>query len=191
MLRWAGEEKFSTYKAPYTDANAFSSNALNIFRQNGIEQILLFYTRRVCRPLIGGLPVFNIHPALLPAFRGLHGVEDALKAGVRILGASLHGVDDGLDTGPIVAQVATGLPVSVSPILANKISFLQKVYLTLVWYELIHNFGVAIDLDSRTVTYDRVPPVGLTMSPSIEDSALADAFNGLQEEENCRVVAAC
>jgi phosphoribosylglycinamide formyltransferase-1 len=48
----------------------------------------------------------NTHPALLPAFPGAHGVRDALAYGVRISGATVHLVDAGVDTGPIVAQVA-------------------------------------------------------------------------------------
>ena len=188
MLQWARAVKLPSCSIPYSDPISFSSNALNFFRQYTAEQILFFYTRRVCKPLVGGLPVFNIHPALLPAFRGLHGVDDALRSGVRILGASLHGVDDGLDTGPIIAQVGTALPVSVTPILANKISFLQKVYLTLVWYELIHKFGMVVDINSRSVNYDREPPYGVAVSPSLEDAALAEAFNRLQRKENCRVV---
>jgi phosphoribosylglycinamide formyltransferase-1 len=48
----------------------------------------------------------NTHPALLPAFPGMHGVRDALDSGVRITGATLFVVDDGVDTGPIVAQTA-------------------------------------------------------------------------------------
>ena len=48
----------------------------------------------------------NTHNALLPAFPGMHGPRDALAYGVKIAGATLFVVDDGVDTGPIVAQVA-------------------------------------------------------------------------------------
>ena len=50
--------------------------------------------------------VVNTHPALLPSFPGAHGVRDALAYGVRVTGATLHVVDAGVDTGPIIAQVA-------------------------------------------------------------------------------------
>jgi len=50
--------------------------------------------------------VLNTHPALLPAFPGAHGVRDALEYGVKVTGCTLHVVDAGVDTGPIVAQVA-------------------------------------------------------------------------------------
>jgi phosphoribosylglycinamide formyltransferase-1 len=48
----------------------------------------------------------NTHNALLPAFPGIHGPRDALVYGVKITGATLHFVDAGVDTGPIIAQVA-------------------------------------------------------------------------------------
>jgi len=48
----------------------------------------------------------NTHNALLPSFPGMHGPRDALAYGVKLAGATLFFVDAGVDTGPIVAQVA-------------------------------------------------------------------------------------
>lgn len=48
----------------------------------------------------------NTHNALLPSFPGIHGPRDALAYGVKVTGATLFFVDEGVDTGPIVAQVA-------------------------------------------------------------------------------------
>lgn len=50
--------------------------------------------------------VVNTHPALSPAFPGMHGPRDALTYGVKITGCTIFVVDAGVDTGPIVAQVA-------------------------------------------------------------------------------------
>lgn len=50
--------------------------------------------------------MLNIHPALLPSFRGLHTHERALAAGVRIHGATVHYVVPEVDAGPIIAQAA-------------------------------------------------------------------------------------
>jgi phosphoribosylglycinamide formyltransferase-1 len=50
--------------------------------------------------------VVNTHPALSPAFPGMHGPRDALAYGVKITGCTLFVVDDGIDTGPIVAQAS-------------------------------------------------------------------------------------
>ena len=65
------------------------------------------------RKLVGArfLAVFgdrylNTHNSLLPAFPGIHGPRDALAYGVKVAGATLFFVDGGVDTGPIIAQVA-------------------------------------------------------------------------------------
>jgi phosphoribosylglycinamide formyltransferase-1 len=59
---------------------------------------------------LGRFLTLNTHPALCPAFPGMHGPRDALQHGVKVTGATLFVVDAGVDTGPIVAQV----PVEVA-----------------------------------------------------------------------------
>jgi phosphoribosylglycinamide formyltransferase-1 len=54
--------------------------------------------------------VINVHPALLPAFPGLHAVEQALAYGVTVFGVTVHFVDGGVDTGPVILQRAVQLP---------------------------------------------------------------------------------
>ncbi len=54
--------------------------------------------------------VINVHPALLPAFPGLHAVPQALAYGVKVFGVTVHFVDGGVDTGPVILQRAVELP---------------------------------------------------------------------------------
>ncbi|HEX3692864.1 MAG TPA: phosphoribosylglycinamide formyltransferase [Solirubrobacteraceae bacterium] len=54
--------------------------------------------------------VINVHPSLLPAFPGLHAIEQALAYGVKVFGVTVHFVDDGCDTGPVILQRAVELP---------------------------------------------------------------------------------
>lgn len=50
--------------------------------------------------------IINIHPALLPAFPGKHGIADAYNYGVKVFGVTVHFVDNGIDTGEIIDQEA-------------------------------------------------------------------------------------
>lgn len=52
--------------------------------------------------------IVNIHPSLLPAFRGAHAIEQALEYGVKVFGVTVHWVDATLDGGRIIAQRAFG-----------------------------------------------------------------------------------
>ena len=68
----------------------------------------------VTRPFLVRFPnrVVNVHPSLLPAFPGLHAIEQAIDAGVDVTGVTVHLVDEGLDTGPVLRQET----VAVAPV---------------------------------------------------------------------------
>ncbi|MDH5202193.1 MAG: phosphoribosylglycinamide formyltransferase [Nitrospirota bacterium] len=70
--------------------------------------VLAGFMRIVRKPLIDAFPnrIMNIHPALLPAFPGLHGQKQALEYGAKISGCTVHFVDERMDTGPIIIQAA-------------------------------------------------------------------------------------
>ena len=48
--------------------------------------------------------IINVHPALLPSFKGTHGIKDAFEYGVKVTGVTVHFVDEGLDSGPVIIQ---------------------------------------------------------------------------------------
>ncbi len=59
--------------------------------------------------------VINVHPSLLPAFPGLHAIEQALGYGVKVFGVTVHFIDDGVDSGPVILQGAVELPGAREP----------------------------------------------------------------------------
>lgn len=62
-----------------------------------------------------GVPILNVHPSLLPAFRGLEAQRRAIEAGALVTGATVHYVDAGMDTGPIVSQEAVAIRPGETP----------------------------------------------------------------------------
>jgi phosphoribosylglycinamide formyltransferase-1 len=68
--------------------------------------VLAGFMRIVTKELISAFPqrIINIHPSLLPSFRGLHAQEQALNAGVKFAGCTVHYVVEDVDAGPIIAQ---------------------------------------------------------------------------------------
>ncbi|HTA14893.1 MAG TPA: phosphoribosylglycinamide formyltransferase [Solirubrobacteraceae bacterium] len=59
--------------------------------------------------------VMNVHPSLLPAFPGLHAIEQALAYGVKVFGVTVHFVDAGVDSGPVILQRAVEIPGARDP----------------------------------------------------------------------------
>jgi phosphoribosylglycinamide formyltransferase-1 len=59
--------------------------------------------------------VINVHPSLLPAFPGLHAIEQALAYGVKVFGVTVHYVDAGVDSGAVILQRSLELPDARDP----------------------------------------------------------------------------
>lgn len=75
----------------------------------GVNLVCLAGYMRIISPeLLGryGGRIINIHPSLLPAFKGAHAIRDAFDSGARVYGVTIHWVDDTLDGGEIIAQRA-------------------------------------------------------------------------------------
>lgn len=74
--------------------------------------------------------IMNIHPSLLPAFRGLEAWRQAIEYGVKVTGCTVHFLDPGMDTGPIILQAAVPvMPGDTPEILHNRIQVQEhKLY---------------------------------------------------------------
>jgi phosphoribosylglycinamide formyltransferase-1 len=80
---------------------------LELLQQQGVSWVILAgYMRVVKEPLLSAFPnhIVNIHPSLLPAFKGLRAWEQALAAGVKETGCTVHFVNQDVDAGEIIAQ---------------------------------------------------------------------------------------
>jgi phosphoribosylglycinamide formyltransferase-1 len=79
----------------------------NLLKEYGVQLVCLAGYMRLVGPVMlkeFANRIINIHPALLPAFPGLHAQEQAWNYGVKYSGCTVHFVDEGMDTGPIILQ---------------------------------------------------------------------------------------
>jgi phosphoribosylglycinamide formyltransferase-1 len=85
----------------------FDAAVLDLLRKHEVELVCLAGYMRLLSPFFIKAykhRIMNIHPALLPAFPGLHAQRKALQHGVKLSGCTVHFVDEGVDTGPIIIQ---------------------------------------------------------------------------------------
>ena len=93
----------------FPSRDAFDARLVEVLREHRCELICLAgFMRLVGAHFLHAFPgrVLNIHPALLPAFPGLHGARQALAQGAKLAGCTVHFVDEGVDSGPTIAQAA-------------------------------------------------------------------------------------
>jgi phosphoribosylglycinamide formyltransferase-1 len=91
----------------FPSRTAFDAAVVEVLQAHRVECVVLAgFMRIVTRTMLDAYPnrVVNVHPALLPAFPGVHAQRQALEYGVAISGCTVHFVDTGTDTGPIIAQ---------------------------------------------------------------------------------------
>lgn len=82
--------------------------AISFFSKLFVGELLSVYSDRIV----------NLHPSLLPSFKGLHGFDDAIAAGVGFVGSTIHFIDENMDEGKIIQQTITAIdktkPVAVT-----------------------------------------------------------------------------
>lgn len=91
----------------YGDRTEFDRAVVAVLREAGVELVVLAgFMRIISAVFLEAFPqrIINIHPALLPAFPGLHVQRKAIEYGARFAGCTVHFVDGGVDTGPIIIQ---------------------------------------------------------------------------------------
>ena len=96
-------------RAAYADPLAADQRIADALRAAGAEYVVMAgYMRKVTSVLLDAYPnrVLNLHPALLPSFKGAHAIAEAFDAGVKVTGVTVHFANEDYDKGPIIAQRA-------------------------------------------------------------------------------------
>ncbi len=89
------------------DRETYDREIVGILKKYGVDYVLLAgYMRILSSYFVNSFKnrILNIHPALLPSFKGLHAQRQAIEKGVRFSGATVHFVTENLDDGPIIVQ---------------------------------------------------------------------------------------
>jgi phosphoribosylglycinamide formyltransferase 1 len=103
----AGIETFLLPHKGFAGREDFDRALVAELKKRDVALVVLAGFMRVLTPVfLDAFPkrVINIHPALLPAFPGIHAQKQAFDYGVKVSGCTVHFVDAGTDTGPIIAQ---------------------------------------------------------------------------------------
>lgn len=117
---WIDPGPFKTKLTPETEARYVTR-----IRETGAELIVLAGFMRVLKdPFLDAFPrqIINLHPSLLPSFKGLDAIGQAFRYGVKVTGCTVHYVTSDLDGGPILAQEPVRIEKTDTPdSLAKKI----------------------------------------------------------------------
>ena len=104
-----GTESFVFNPKDYASREEYEGVIADMLDERGVEYVCLAgYMRIVGRVLLERYEqrIVNIHPSLLPSFKGAHAIQDAVDYGVKIFGVTTHFVDETLDGGRIIDQGA-------------------------------------------------------------------------------------
>lgn len=104
-----GVETFVFSPRDYASKADFEAQIVRLLDERKVDLVCLAgYMRIVGETLLGACEgkIINIHPSLLPSFKGAHAVEDAVAYGVKVYGITIHWVNADLDGGRIIAQRA-------------------------------------------------------------------------------------
>ncbi len=91
----------------YGSKDEFDDAMVKILKSCSVELVVMAGFMKVLSPVfLNSFPmkIMNIHPAILPAFPGMHAQKRAAEYGVRFSGCTVHFADDGIDTGPVIIQ---------------------------------------------------------------------------------------
>ncbi len=103
----AGIPVVALNRQAYADPQAADRRIVDELAASGAEYVVMAgYMRKLTSVVLDAFPdrVLNLHPALLPSFKGAHAIQDAFDAGVKVTGVTVHFANEDYDKGPIIAQ---------------------------------------------------------------------------------------
>jgi len=89
----------------YENRESFDKKMVEVIKASGAELVVLAGFMRILTPeFTQNVNAINLHPSLLPLFKGAHAIEESYSSGMKVGGISVHYVNEELDAGEIIAQ---------------------------------------------------------------------------------------
>ena len=116
-MRWSGRKKanvetFVLSAKDFKSREDYDKEIIKELEKRSVRLVVLAGFMRLLSPYFVRQyknKIMNIHPALLPSFKGTHGIKDAFEYGMEMTGVTVHFVDGELDHGPIILQEAVSI----------------------------------------------------------------------------------
>ena len=105
-LKIAEQSNIPTYS--WNNLSELEEHVLDLVKIHKIKLLVLAgFMRLLSKKFINSIPkhsIINVHPSILPEFKGLNAIQQALESGAKYTGVTIHHVDEGVDTGEIIQQ---------------------------------------------------------------------------------------
>lgn len=157
------------FRKDYNSSLEFSNEILKLLNEAQVDYVCLTFDCILEGPLLNKFKnrIINVHPALLPAFKGLNAVRKTFESGVLIGGVTIHFIDNQLDHGPVISQCV--IPLNPGETMAQYDSIVFRAsYIQLIqvisWIE-----SNRVELqDSRIVRIKNAKYNALPFNPALE-----------------------
>ncbi|RRF98981.1 MAG: phosphoribosylglycinamide formyltransferase [Coriobacteriaceae bacterium] len=155
----AGIQTLTLDKSIYANPEQADLVIATELKQHHVEYVVMAgYMRKVHDPILAAFPncVLNIHPALLPSFKGAHAIQNAYDYGVKVTGVTVHFANSDYDSGSIIAQRALNVEEgwSVDELEAHIHEIEHELYPDVI--EALAQGRVHLEPSSRRVVIDPI-----------------------------------
>jgi len=129
------------------DKARFSDAVLDYLKQHSTDYVISFFSKLFVGELLKSYHdrIINLHPSLLPSFKGLHGFDDAIAHGVRFVGSTIHLIDANMDEGKIIQQTLTSVDLTAPIVYTRHRIFEQQCKSLLQVMKWIEDDRLSID----------------------------------------------
>lgn len=171
-----------TLKLESKDNEYISKSAMNFFKnqEKPVDYVMLNYSRLVTKSLYNEIATLNIHPALLPSYKGFKAINQAINNKARFVGTTLHLVDETVDAGQYIGQSISPIPLEIEENKIFEIAFIQKVYLSLLSYELFKTKSISVFPKEHKVTFNKKIVASKSCNPLLENQKFIDNLKLLE-----------